>query len=149
MLKVSPLFNEQAAQEGANLEVIITHEELTETTAATAQVIPLFKVDALYQQVECIRAELQEPFEDTADAANNTTAASVGDGGSVARLLASTEFNRNGTEVYIIAGTGTKYVFGAADTVDLAVSAPAATKTLAALNKGRLRLLFRLFDSRE
>jgi hypothetical protein len=147
-MKVSPLFNEEAAQYDANLVVEFTHEDLTMVTDATAQTIPLFQVLANYQMVECVRFELIEPFENTAEAGNNTTAIVVGDDGSTNRLLTSTELNRNGTEVYIKAGTGTKHVFAADNWVDMVVAAAAAGTNHAELNKGRAKLFFRVFDSR-
>lgn len=147
-MKVTPLGNEEAAQLDANLVVEITHEDLTEATDATAQVIPLFKVPASFQLVELVRTELRVPFENTAEAGNNTTAITVGDGASAARFLASQELNRNGTEVYLKAGTGTKYIYAAEDWVDLTVAAAAAATSLAELNKGKVLLYFKVFDSR-
>lgn len=147
-MKRFPLLTEDVAALGANFEVIVDHTDLTEATANTAQTLELFEVDALYQQVELVRMELLEPFQDTADAANNTLAIEVGDGGDTDRLLTATQINVNGTEVFIKGGTGTRHVFSAADTVDLLAPAPGAGKTLAALNRGKLRLLFRIYDAR-
>lgn len=148
MPKVTMLTNEEAAQFGANLLVVVRHEDLTQATAATAQTVPLFKVPALVQSVECVNVELREAFQDTTDAANNTTAVQVGDDGDTDRLLASTQLNVNGTEVFQKAGTGTKHVFSAENYVDALFEAPAADKTLLALNKGEVRFYFRLRDSR-
>lgn len=148
-MKRSPLLTEDVALLGAHFEVIVDHTDLTQATNATAQTIELFKVAGNFQQVELARMELLEPFEDTADAGNNTTAVEVGDDGDTDRLLTSTQLNRNGTEVYIKPGTGTRHVFTADNTVDAVFAAPAAGKNLAALNKGKLRLLFRLHDSRD
>lgn len=147
-MKVTRLLTEDVALLGANLEIIVTHEDLTEATAATAQTLEALVATANYQMFEVVRAELLEAFEDTADAANNTTTVQIGDGGDTDRLLTSTQLNKNGAEVFIKAGTGTKHVFTAADTVDILFGAPAADKTLAALNKGKLRVLLNVFDSR-
>lgn len=144
-----PLLTEDAALLDANREVILTHEDLTEATANTAQTIPLFTVEGLYMMVELVRAELLEAFQDTADAGNNSTAIEIGDGADTDRLLTATQVNLNGTEVYIKGGTGTRHVFSADDTVDALVAAPGSGKTLAALNRGKLRLLFRVFDARD
>lgn len=149
MKSITPIFNEVAGYENANLEVIIDHAELTQGTAATAQTIDLFPLDASFQMVELVRSELLQPFEDTTDPANNSTAVTVGDGGDTARLLTATQLNRNGSTVFIKGGTTARHVFGAADTVDIVFAAPPAGKNLAALNKGRLRLLFRVHDSRK
>ncbi len=134
---------ETALHGGANLRVIITHDDLTQATAATAQTLEVLKV-ANGQLVDLTDMQLVTPFEDTADAANNTTPITVGDGASTARYLASTELNLNGTEVLRKTGTGTRFQYTAADTVDVVFTAPAAGKTLAALNKGELHLYLRV-----
>ena len=147
-MKITPLLGDDIVANGANLEVLLTHEDLTETTAATAQTIPLLTLTALYHMVELVRMEMLEAFQLTTDAAHNTTLIEVGDGGDTDRLLTSTQLNVNGTEVYMKAGTGVKYVYTANDTVDIVFAAPAADKTLAGLNKGKLRLLFNVYDAR-
>lgn len=147
-IRVSPLFNEEAAQAGANLVVEIPHEALTETGSGTAQTILLFKAKANVQSVELVRAELVVPFEDTATAGTDSTLVEIGDDGDTDRLLTSTQLNRNGTEVYQKAGTGTKHVFSADNTVD-ALFTPKTGTTLASLNKGLLRLYFKKYDSRD
>ena len=147
-MKSAPLLNEDIVANGANMEVIVDHADLTQATAATAQVISLLAMLAAYQQVELVRVELLQAFQDTTDAANNTTPVTVGDGVSANRFLTATELNANGAAVRIKAGTGTKYVYGADDTVDITFGAPAAGKNLAALNAGKLRLLFNVYDAR-
>lgn len=142
-MRVSPLYNEEAGILDANLVVEFDHVDLTEATAATAQTLTPFTTKA-GETVQLMRAEIIVPFEDTADSANNTTAITVGDAGSANRLLASQELNVNGTEVHSKVGTGTQYAPTADTPVTITVGAPAAGKTLAALNKGRARLLFRL-----
>jgi hypothetical protein len=150
-IRVAPLGAHEAGLEGANLEVIINQREgaVTEATVDTAQTLQLFNVPANVHLVELVKMELIEPFEDASDAAHNTTLVEVGDGGDTDRLLASTQLNRNGTEVYNKAGTGTKYNYTADDTVDILFAAPASGKALADLDRGKLRLLFRLTDSRD
>ncbi|HYD00307.1 MAG TPA: hypothetical protein VEB22_03705 [Phycisphaerales bacterium] len=142
-MRVSPLSAHEAALQNANLVVEIDHTDLTEAAANTAQTIPLFAVPANNVLVECVRSELVVPFEDTSDTAHNSTAVVVGDGGSTNRLLTSTQLNRNGTEVYEKAGTGTKHNYTSADTVD-AVFTPNSADALASLNKGKLKLYFQL-----
>lgn len=141
-MKVAPLFNEAAAQEGANLEVIVEHTDLTIATADTGQTLSPFTVKA-GESIELIRSDLRVPFEDTTDAASVTTAITVGDAGSANRLMTSTELNRNGTEVYTKAGTGTIYAPTSDTVVTITVAVPTSGKNIAALNKGRVRLLFR------
>ncbi len=149
MKDFAPLFADSAALEDGTHEFLFDHTDLTEATAATGQTINIFGATGLRQMVELVRFELIEPFSDTADAANNTTTFAVGVAGDTAALLTATQGNLNGTEVYVKAGTGTKSVYSADTAVLLTVGAPAATKTLAALNKGRARLVLRINDSRQ
>lgn len=131
---------------GANFEVIITHEDLTETTANTTQKLTFPIEDKM--SVELVRTILDEKFEDTADAALNTTTLIVGDDGNTARFLASQELNVNGTEVTMKNGTGTSLVYTTTDTIDFIFGSMAA-KTLAQLNRGRIRCQFRIIDGRK
>jgi hypothetical protein len=75
------------------------------------------------------------PFANTADADFVSVAATMGDGGSVARFLASQEMCENGTEVCVKVGTGTTLQYTADDTVDI-VFTPTTGKALSDLNKG-------------
>jgi hypothetical protein len=131
---------------GANFEVIITHEDLTEATANTAQTLTVPIEDKM--SFEVVRAILDEKFEDTADAAFNTTALIVGDGGSTSRFLASMELNVNGSEVTMKNGTGTSLVYTTSDTIDFTFASMAA-KSLSSLNRGRIRLQCKVIDGRK
>lgn len=149
-MQVAPLFNETAAQTGANLEVLIEAKDLTQTTPATAQTLNLFKTVAPFTSIQLVRAELIEPFADPADTASNSTTVTVGDAGSANRYLAATQVNANAaTPVRNAPGVTATYVPAADSIVTATISAPPAGKTLAALTKGRLRLLFRRIDSRD
>lgn len=141
-MKVSPLFNESAAQDGANLVVEFDHTDLTMVTDATAQTLTPFTI-AAGETVECIRGELLVPFENTAEAGNNTTAITVGKSGDTAGLMASQELNRNGTEVYSKIGTGTAYAPTASTPILITVAAAAAATNHDELNAGSARLYFR------
>lgn len=147
-MKVSPLFNETAAQDDGNLEVEFTHEDLTVATVDTGQTLSPFTVKA-GETIQLIRSELRVPFEDTTDAASVTTAITVGDAGSANRLLASQELNVNGTEVLTKAGTGTIYAPTSDTVVTITVAVPTSGKNIAALNKGKCRLVFRHTRPRE
>lgn len=131
---------------GANFEVIITHEDLTETATNTTQKLTLPIEDKM--SFEVVRTILDEKFEDTTDAAFNTTALIVGDDGNTARFLASQELNVNGTEVTMKNGTGTALVYTTTDTIDF-IFASMAAKSLSALNRGRVRLQCRVIDGRK
>lgn len=146
-MKVFMLSLEEQAEKKADLAVEFTHEDLTEATANTAQTLSPFTCKANDQAVECVQAELKEAFEDTADAAFNSTAITIGDAGSAARLLASMELNKNGTEVYLKAGTGTTYAPTSDTVVTITVNSMTA-KSLSSLNKGRAVAYFRIRDRR-
>lgn len=142
----APLPNSSAgALGGANFEVIITHEDLTASVADATQTLTVPVEDKV--SFEILRVILDEKFQDTADAANNSTAVVAGDGGSANRFLTSTELNVNGTEVNMKNGTGTALVYTTSDTVDF-VFTPASGKTLSALNRGRVRFQCRVIDGR-
>lgn len=144
MLK-TPLPIETSADRGVNFEVLVTHEDLTEATANTTQKLTFPIEDKM--SVELVRAIVDEKFEDTTDAAFNTTAVICGDDGSTNRFLASMELNKNGAAVTMKNGTGTSLVYTASDTIDF-IFASMAGKNLAALNKGRVRFQFRIVDAR-
>lgn len=148
-MKFAPLSAHEAALVDATHVCEIDHTDLTQATAATAQTIALFSVTANQHNVECVRFELLVPFQDTADAANNTNTVEIGDGGDTDRLLTATQVNVNGTEVYNKSGTGTKFVSTSDDTIDATFAAPTTGKTLLALNRGLLRLYFRISDRRD
>ena len=146
-MRISPLFNEEAAQRGANLVVEIEHSDFSANTSTGSAVLPAFAVHAPYQSVELVNSELIVPFQDKSDAAFSSTAIEVGDDGDADRLLASQELNANGSKIHQKAGTGTKYIPTSGNTVDLTVT-PTAGKVLANLDAGKWRGFFRLLDSR-
>lgn len=147
-MKIIPLSLEERIAKQAEFLVEVTHADLTETTAATAQTLQITPavVDKCAYAVS--QAELREAFEDTADSANNTNTVEVGDGGDTDRFLAAMQVNKNATEVFLKTGTGTTHVYTSADTIDILFNAPASGKTLAALNKGILHVYFRKRDQR-
>jgi len=137
---------EVIANEGATHKAILTHADLTETAVSTAQTIGLASLSAK-MSAKCLKAQLITPFSCSTDSANNSTALEVGDDGSVARLLASMELNENGTEVFLKKGTGTDYVFTAANYVDAYVT-PASGKALSALDAGEVHIFLQITDGR-
>lgn len=146
MAKAKPLGTEERlAHGGATHVAVITHEDLTETTANTAQTIELMDV-ANKVAVECVYTDLVTPFEDASDAAFNTNTLIVGDGGDTDRLLASQEMNENGTEVDMKVGTGTNYVYTGADTVDAVIGSMTA-KSLSNIDTGEVRIYLKVIDA--
>lgn len=121
----------------------MTHSDLTQEVVNTAQTIALMSVIAgsvLWNAA----TRLVTPFQDASDAAFNTCEATVGDGGSVARAIASQELNINGTEVLFKANANTlPYAYLVADTIDLVVGSMAA-KALSDIDVGELHIYLRL-----
>ena len=142
----TPLPFERQAVIGAGFEILVTHEDLTETTANTTQKLSFPIEDKM--SVELVRAIVDEKFEDTTDNAFNTTTVICGDDGNTARFLASMELNVNGSEVTFKNGTGTSLVYTATDTIDL-IFASMAAKSLSSLNRGRVRFQFKIIDGRK
>jgi hypothetical protein len=143
---VEPLsVQEMAAHDGANVRVRITHEDLTEATANTAQTLEVYEPAAKHL-VKLVKMELKTAFEDQSDAAFNTTAITVGDAGSANRYLTSTELNKNGTEIFGSVGTGTALVYTAAGSLNVVFNAMAA-KSLVDIDKGELWLYFHIVDT--
>ena len=138
-MKVYELPAETKAATGFTHKAIVTHVDLTLTTADADQTIALLSV-AAGDVVEKAAYKLVTPFSDASDAAFNDTNVSVGDGGSTARFIASTEVNVNGTEVLFAANANTTaYVYTAADTVDLLVESMTA-KSLSDLDAGEIHV---------
>lgn len=142
-MKSIPLGEFEERHHGANRLIIITHEDLTEGTANTAQTIAIANVKPGTKWSVC-DTELVTPFKDASDAAFNTTAITIGDGGDVDRGMASQELNENGTEVRYKSNPNTlPYTYLVADTIDLIVGSMAA-KALADIDVGELRIYLKL-----
>lgn len=128
---------------GRMFDIVVTHADLTETTANTAQTIALVSVKA-GEVWEVLGTHVKTAFKDASDTAFNTTAIEIGDGSDTDRLLASQELNVNGTEVLNKAGVG-PYAFNADDTIDLTVGSMSA-KSLSNIDTGELHIFLRVFD---
>ena len=141
MPTIIPLNNlEQVANGGANRVWELTHADLTQTTVNTAQAftIPVAAGDAF----RVVAVKLITPLEDQSDAAFNSCAATIGDGGSATRFLASTQLNLNGTEIDFAPGAlGESYLYNVADTVDISIGSMTA-KALNDIDKGRWQVFY-------
>jgi hypothetical protein len=124
-------------------QAIVTADDLTQTTANTAQTIKLCDLVAGDINVK-VALRVKTPFENTADAAFNTTTVSVGDVAAVNTYLTAAETNKNGTVVPTRVSTNTAVVYTAADKVAVTFNAMAA-KSLSSINKGELHVFFRLY----
>jgi len=140
-----PLTLEGQAARGGNYELFYSHEDLTEATANTAQVLTFPILDKM--SAEVVENVVDEAFEDASDNAFNTTTLIVGDGDNAAELLTSQELNVNGTEVLYKKGTGVSHVYTTTDTIDLTFGSMAA-KSLVNIDTGRGRLLLNIQDRR-
>jgi len=139
-MNIMSLLNEEIALHNANVRVVVTHEDLTESTAATAQVIALM-TKGLGKSVELVKSELITPFKDASDAAFNDIQLTVGDTGDADRLLAAQQVNENGTEVILKKGTGTVFSPTSATAINLTVGSMTG-KSLSDVDTGEAYLYF-------
>jgi hypothetical protein len=122
MPTLTPLTTEARAAHQATHLVRITHLDLTEATANTAQTLTLFTAEA-NKAVRLVKHSLPIPFKDASDAALNDTAIQVGVSGTLARFLASTQINVNGTEVRVLTGPAVPALPAAVSTADATTEA--------------------------
>lgn len=125
------------------IRIELTHEDLTETAADTDQVLEAYAVKP-GELVSVLGFELLEAFKDASDAALNSTLLSCGDGADTDHYLTATQVNENGTEVVYKAGTGTRKMYTAADTVDLLVESMVG-KSLSNIDTGKCVVLLERF----
>ena len=138
-MKVYELPAETKAATGFSHKAVVTHSDLTESTADTDQTIALLSV-AAGDVVEKAAYKLVTAFSDASDAALNDTKVQVGDGADTDRYIAATQVNVNGTEVLFAANANTTaYAYTAADTVDLLVESMTA-KSLSELDAGEIHI---------
>jgi hypothetical protein len=138
-MQVYELPNETKAATGFTHKAIVTHVDLTETTADTDQTIALLSVVA-GDVVQKAAFQLVTAFKDASDAAFNDTQVQVGDGNDTDEYIAATQVNENGTEVLFAANVNTvPYAYTAADTVDLLVESMTA-KSLSNLDAGEIHI---------
>lgn len=130
---------ETKAATGYTHKAIVDHTDLTEATANTAQSITLLSL-AAGDVVRSAAYKLVTPFQDTADAAFNTTAVTLNAAGST--LMSATETNVNGTEVFYKAHTATAPLTATSSSTVAASFASMSAKNLAALNAGEVHFFF-------
>ena len=138
-MQVYELPNETKAATGFTHKAIVTHVDLTESTADTDQTIALLSVVA-GDVVEKAAFQLVTAFSDASDAAFNDTKVQVGDGSDTDEYIAAKQVNENGTEVLFAANVNTvPFAYTAADTVDLLVESMTA-KSLSDLDAGEIHI---------
>jgi hypothetical protein len=144
-LNLRPLTtNERAENSGFTHIAVFDHSDLTETTANTSQVFNLTKAQPGDVVVK-YALRLQPAFKDSADAAFNSTAFSLGDEDLATRFFSAVQTNENGTEV-IHSFTNTAFGPYTAEKQLTATFAAMAAKNLAALNTGRAVLLIEILQ---
>ena len=130
--------NTQAAT-GYTHKIVLTHEDITEAAANTAQTIELLDV-AAGDVVHTAAVKLVTAFSDASDTSFNSTTLIVGDDGSTNRYVTSQELNVNGSEVLYKAATNTApHAYTAANTVDAVIGSMAA-KSLSDLDAGEVHI---------
>lgn len=137
------LSQEEQANTGFTHRIRVTHADLTETTANTAQTIAILTV-AARDYVSDAAFNLVTPFEDASDNAYNTTTIIVGDDGNDDRYIVSTELNVNGTEILAFGAASTaRYAYVAANTVD-AIFGSMADKSLSNIDVGAIDIFLKV-----
>lgn len=142
-MQALPLTSEERLQ-GFTHRVVLTHEDLTETAANTAQTIALVSVVAGQVLLRAANKVITA-FKDASDTAFNSNTLIVGDGGDTDRANNSQQLNENGTEVLYGVNDPAKlpYVFTAADTIDAIVGSMAA-KSLSDIDTGEVHILLQI-----
>jgi len=125
---------------GANLLVEFTYADLTSGT--NAQTLTPFTLPANWG-IEVVHMELPAAFV-SSDGTLISTSISAGDAGSATRLLAATELNQAGTEVFAKGGATTAPYVPTADTAQTITVTGTAAKVLSTHTAGRCRVFYRL-----
>lgn len=139
-----PLATNEIADNGGYTHIAtITADDLTVTTNNTSQTI-LIATLAIGDAIGKVATRVKTSFENTADAAFNTTAATVGDtANAVNNHIASQELNKNTTVVVEKFSNTLVGPYTAADKIAITFNAMAAKK-LSDINKGEIEVLFQL-----
>lgn len=135
--------NERAEMPGFTHLAVVTADDLTATVVTTAQALTLCAV----KNGDIIQRAIGVPvvpFQNSADATNNTTTVSLGDAGSATRHLAATEANANGTFARVIGST--MYLYTAAGSLLLTVTPKSGTAPNV-INRGEYHVFFCLTRS--
>ena|ERR1017187_4057521 len=145
-MRLTPLALQEIGAFGANWthRAIITPTDITMATADTEQVFVLLTTQS-QDQIAGAAMLLDVPFQNTADAAYNTTTIRIGDIDTDNKFVTATEMNLNGTEVYYAYNTGANVptAYGAtAKTIIVTLGAQSA-KSLTSLNVGRVIILIK------
>jgi hypothetical protein len=150
MAKLIPLNEEETFGYGDYTHAFVIDAQNGDVTMATANTEQVFTVFAVKDQDQIIKvgAVLTEAFQNTADAAYNTTTCRVGDAGDDDNFITAFQMNKNGTVVTAAYSTGDElpktYTTATAQNILVTLGAQSG-KSLNSLNKGRVVILFKLF----
>jgi hypothetical protein len=137
--------NERAETPGFTHVASVTADDLTQTTVNTLQTITVATL-ATTDIIGRVQDYVKTSFQNTADAAFNTTTRSIGDGTGVATHTAAAEANLNGTVVLSKFSNTAVGPYAAANTLTVTFNSMAA-KALSNINRGELVILFQLVRS--
>jgi hypothetical protein len=139
-MKVFELPAETKAATGFTHKAIVTHEDLTESTADTDQTLSLLALEA-GDVVTTAAIKLVTPFEDAGDAALDDTKVQLGDSSDDDEYVAATQVNENDTAVGFVAAApaSVPFAYTAASAVELLVESMAA-KSLSNIDTGELHV---------
>jgi len=144
MSKFSPLTEEERAASGFTHRLDFSYQDIpagiANNTSATwsAGYLPAIRAGDVLR--EC-QLHLTTPFENTADAAFNTSTLSFGTVTTATRYINASEANVNGTEVLnVVPGANANDIYTATGQLQITLNSMAA-KSLSNLNKGQFYLL--------
>lgn len=99
MRKLPLSTHEAAINVGFNYLVVLTADDLTQTSAGVAQTINTLPL-AIGDIVRAVTTNIKKPFQVTSDASFNSLAFTVGDSGSATRYISSQESNANNNATF-------------------------------------------------
>lgn len=144
-MEITTLSSEERVLSGFTQRFNLTHADLTESTANTAQTIAILSVlEGFFVYRAAMR--LKTAFKDASDAAFNTNTLIVGDDGNDDRYIASAELNENGSEVLAKEQASTcAYTYLADNTIDAIVGSMSA-KSLSNIDTGEVDIFLGVVD---
>lgn len=149
-MKFSPLTIEERAASGFTHRLDFSYRDITagiaNNTAKTwgAGFLPAVSGSDIVRESEL---HLTTPFQNTADAAFNSSTISFGDVTTATRFINASEANLNGTEVIdVVPGAVVNAIYVAAGQLQLTLNAM-ANKTVSDLNKGQAYILVKLMHA--
>jgi len=144
------LEEERVGAFGASHVAIITHEDLTETTADTDQVINIYTVaDDISASIT--HAKVVDTFADLSDDDLNDTQMSAGDDDDADGFITAFQVNANGTAALVASRDGayTDFMvdYAAANHLEVLVESMAG-KSLSNIDAGEIHFFIRFLDNR-